>query len=423
MLRLFRLAIPALILVSMIGTASFSEPLWIFDNAAPFLDIRANITSSNSKYEYYRVEESTNDFDGINEIRTSYRRINMASMGLTLEKSYLFSSVTLSTPFADEELGFDPCLDINGGVRYGDFQVYAGIFSDLNRDCLNQISSPLYGGIGALHRLDKLGIGYDFRYLHGRYDEDWLNHDYEIYSLSARLACLIDIFHPYLYFSYDKWTFPDDHSFNFGIGFTLGGLPYTLGAESRRISNEITVTPDGVVRKPNIYLYPEKESEVSVRINPNGYITASLPDYSDGWRVTAYPDGSIPGTEGFLFYEAEVSYDKPEEGWCLASGDLPAFYDSLLINCGFNEKEISDFVEYWTVNLPAADYFAVYPLFNEAVDHICPLEVTPGPDNILRLWLIFEPVSKMVQLEKPEIPPFERTNFTVTEWGGMVAGE
>ncbi|MBQ8827031.1 MAG: hypothetical protein IJ007_08060, partial [Oscillospiraceae bacterium] len=50
----------------------------------------------------------------------------------------------------------------------------------------------------------------------------------------------------------------------------------------------------GDYEKPVIYLYPEKETEVSVKVNlKDGELTCTYPDHGDGWNVTAYPDGTL----------------------------------------------------------------------------------------------------------------------------------
>ena len=46
-----------------------------------------------------------------------------------------------------------------------------------------------------------------------------------------------------------------------------------------------------VAKKPVIYLYPEQEQEVSVRLEYDGELTCTYPEYNDGWTVTAEPDG------------------------------------------------------------------------------------------------------------------------------------
>ena len=45
--------------------------------------------------------------------------------------------------------------------------------------------------------------------------------------------------------------------------------------------------------KPVIYLYPEQEQDVSVRLDYDGKLTCTYPEYDDGWDVTAAPDGTL----------------------------------------------------------------------------------------------------------------------------------
>ena len=43
-------------------------------------------------------------------------------------------------------------------------------------------------------------------------------------------------------------------------------------------------------KKPVIYLYPEKTTEVDVKVNLDGTFTTTYPKYNDGWNVVAEPD-------------------------------------------------------------------------------------------------------------------------------------
>ena len=46
------------------------------------------------------------------------------------------------------------------------------------------------------------------------------------------------------------------------------------------------------------------------------------------------------------------------------------------------------------------------------------LEVTPEPDSMLRVFMVYKPLETAIEIEEPTIEPFERTGFTVVEWGG-----
>jgi len=41
------------------------------------------------------------------------------------------------------------------------------------------------------------------------------------------------------------------------------------------------------IRKPIIYLYPEKETDVSVKLDYKGKLAVTYPAYNGGWVVTA----------------------------------------------------------------------------------------------------------------------------------------
>lgn len=72
-----------------------------------------------------------------------------------------------------------------------------------------------------------------------------------------------------------------------------------------------TVLPNNTEeKKPNIYLYPETETEITVTFEKPEYLTSSIPDYTGAWTVTAFPDGKLTdamgNSYGYLFYEALV---------------------------------------------------------------------------------------------------------------------
>ena len=48
-----------------------------------------------------------------------------------------------------------------------------------------------------------------------------------------------------------------------------------------------------VAYKPIIYLYPEKEKEISVKLKYNDVITVSYPKYVNGWKVLAKENGTL----------------------------------------------------------------------------------------------------------------------------------
>ena len=58
----------------------------------------------------------------------------------------------------------------------------------------------------------------------------------------------------------------------------------------------------GASEKPVIYLYPEEEMEVTVKLDFDGTLTSTYPAYGDGWTVTAQPDGTLTDEKGREYY-------------------------------------------------------------------------------------------------------------------------
>ncbi|MBL7788791.1 MAG: carboxypeptidase-like regulatory domain-containing protein [Chitinophagales bacterium] len=50
---------------------------------------------------------------------------------------------------------------------------------------------------------------------------------------------------------------------------------------------------DIVIKKPVIYLYPEKETEVNLKIEFEGKFNFTYPAYENGWVVNASPNGKL----------------------------------------------------------------------------------------------------------------------------------
>lgn len=177
--------------------------------------------------------------------------------------------------------------------------------------------------------------------------------------------------------------------------------------------------------KPVIYLYPEEKTELSVKLNPDGYLTESQPSYEDGWKnLVAYPDGKvIYQDEVFesLHYEAMVNkFKTPKEGWVVKKEDLPVFFAEVLPRLGLNEKESVDFKDYWLGRLVSSPYFFVGLLSREEIERIEPIKFSVKPDTFIRVRFYFKDLEKPSEIAPPALPPVpSRIGFTAVEWGGL----
>ena len=182
----------------------------------------------------------------------------------------------------------------------------------------------------------------------------------------------------------------------------------------------------GYEAKPVIYLYPEEKTEVSVKLDYDGGLTATWPTYEDGWNVTACPDGTLSDAQGneysYLFWEgvSDTAYDFTE-GFCVAGEDTAAFLRQTLAQLGLTPREYNEFIVYWLPKMQENPYNLI-AFQGEAYTDTAKLAIEPQPDSLLRVFMAWKPFARPVTIRPQALPPFERIGFTVVEWGGAQVG-
>jgi hypothetical protein len=178
--------------------------------------------------------------------------------------------------------------------------------------------------------------------------------------------------------------------------------------------------------KPVIYLYPESASEVSVKIYPKGGMSYSDPAYNDGWTVKADRNGKLTDLISgksfpYLFWEGRGGiYKQSQKGFLVARKDVHNFLLEKLGKLGLNEKETSDFIEFWEPRMKESPYYFVTFLGNREMEQIAPLDIEPKPDTVIRVLMDFFPLDKPASFEGFKIRTPKRQGFTVVEWGGVL---
>lgn len=176
--------------------------------------------------------------------------------------------------------------------------------------------------------------------------------------------------------------------------------------------------------KPVIYLYPEETTDVTVLLDFDGVLTHTYPAYNDGWTVTAQPDGTLTDKSGreyyCLFWEGDTYANRFafDEGWCVAGADTAAFLEKTLREMGLTDKEANEFIIYWLPKMENNAYNLI-SFQTDAYEEAAKLTVTPEPDSVLRVFMTWKATEKAVEIEPQTFAPFERTGFTLIEWGGM----
>ena len=175
-------------------------------------------------------------------------------------------------------------------------------------------------------------------------------------------------------------------------------------------------------KKPVIYLYPEEEMEVSVRLTLDGKLTCTYPTYGEGWTVTAQPDGTLIDAKGqtynYLYWEGETDtqYDLTQ-GFCVKGEDTAAFLEDALAKLGLNRREANEFIVYWLPLMEQNPYNIIS--FQTVCDtDAAKLEITPAPDTLIRVFMAWQASEAFVELPEQELTAPERHGFTAIEWGG-----
>lgn len=174
--------------------------------------------------------------------------------------------------------------------------------------------------------------------------------------------------------------------------------------------------------KPVIYLYPEERTEVSVKLAYHGKLTATYPVYEDGWTVLAETDGTLTDETGreyyCLFWEGEsgVDYDF-SKGFVIPGAETEEFLENALSKLGLTDKEANEFIIYWLPRMEENAYNLI-SFQEEIYTENAKLLVTPAPDSVLRVFMAWKELKEPVKIEPQELTGFERTGFTVVEWGG-----
>jgi len=176
------------------------------------------------------------------------------------------------------------------------------------------------------------------------------------------------------------------------------------------------------IEKPVIYMYSDQEEDIQVKLNFNGTLTKTIPEYKDGWKATTCPDGQLL-VEGkkypYLFWEgtADILFNM-SEGFSVAREETDGFLTEKLGMLGLNEKEMADFKEYWLPYLNASPYNTISFQFEEYTDN-AELLLSKTPDTLIRVFMAYYPTETKENIKEQTLDKCNvRSGFTVVEWGG-----
>ena len=177
--------------------------------------------------------------------------------------------------------------------------------------------------------------------------------------------------------------------------------------------------------KPIIYLYPEEEKELTVKLEYKNNITVSYPEYIDGWNVLAEPNGDLldldTGRKLYALYYESINKEEfriEKDGFVVKREDTTKFLEEKLKLLGLNERESEEFIVYWLPKLQENKYNYIRFATLEEINKNMPLEFSSKPDTLIRVLMTYKGLNKQIKVEEQQINTPERIGFTVVEWGG-----
>lgn len=177
--------------------------------------------------------------------------------------------------------------------------------------------------------------------------------------------------------------------------------------------------------KPVIYLYPEKTQPVNVQLTNNGPLYFTYPAYNNGWNFTADPDGSLHAngkTYSYLFWDGQTNIPKSSADWSkgfiVEKDSLVSFFENKLSAMGLSAREIDDYITYWVPRMSVNEKNYIHFSCNEEYAQFASLKITPQPDQLFRVYMIWSKAEENVSVQPQTLPSFQRNGFTVVEWGG-----
>ncbi len=179
-----------------------------------------------------------------------------------------------------------------------------------------------------------------------------------------------------------------------------------------------------VDKKPIIYLYPEYELELCVKLGKTENITCSYPEYNNGWKIIAKPDGTLiqseTGKELYSLYWEGIHSQKAnlEEGFVVKGNETIKFLEEKLEILGLNAKEKQEFIIYWLPILQQNKYNYIRFATIEEINKNMPLEFSIKPDTLIRILMQYKPLEKYIQVKEQKLVTPQRVGFVAVEWGG-----
>lgn len=180
-----------------------------------------------------------------------------------------------------------------------------------------------------------------------------------------------------------------------------------------------------VNHKPVLYLYPEKDTNVTINFEKENLLLTTYPKYNKGWNIKAMRDGSLYDSDNKYYYalyweEKSINPCIFEDGFYVEGKDAIKFLEEKLTYVGLSDKERNEFIMYWLPVLEKNKKSIVQFDFTKEIESFNRIIIDPKPDSLLRLHINIKKVNKYTNIKEQKLERFDRKGFTAVEWGGSI---
>ena len=178
------------------------------------------------------------------------------------------------------------------------------------------------------------------------------------------------------------------------------------------------------VDKPIIYIYPDKEMDLTIKFTNDKVLTHTYPKYNNSWNIHVDTDGNIydykTNRNYYALYWEAIDNRKinMNEGFVVEGKDTIRFLEEKLEYLGLNEREINEFIVYWIDKLENNKYNYIKFRNTDQINKYMPLEFSENPDTLIRIIMDYKPLDKKINVSEQKLEKVVRAGFTVVEWGG-----
>ena len=176
--------------------------------------------------------------------------------------------------------------------------------------------------------------------------------------------------------------------------------------------------------KPVIYIYPNENTDVTVKLSNPEDLTTTYPKYINGWKVRALTDGTLIDNNNkkyyALYWESMSNKNNPikEDGFIVKGEDVASFLEEKLEILGLNYKESNEFIMYWLPKLESNKYNYIRFQTMDEINSNMALDINPKPDTLIRVRMEFKALGKPIKIKEQKLKSIKRQGYTVVEWGG-----